>query len=168
MLSTAVHATISRFACIRYSASLLQPTPTLPLVLKVAHHHHAASGRPLICTPMPPPVHFAVRIAVRIASIVRSTSAGTRARSGLMVASTHSSCERPAWGTSWKSLGVFNLYSLCKQWTVFLFRASSLDVLLSVAMPHPICHCWCDSSAVCHLRHRPRTATSGVLCSSST
>jgi hypothetical protein len=29
-----------RFACIRYSASLLQPTPTLPLVLKVAHHRH--------------------------------------------------------------------------------------------------------------------------------
>ena len=67
-----------------------------------------------------------------------------------------------------KSLGVFSLYSLCKQWTVFLFRALSLVVLLSVAMTRPICHCWCDSSAVCHLRHRPRTATSGVRCSSST
>ena len=29
-----------RFACIRYYVSLLQPTPTLPLVLKVTHHHH--------------------------------------------------------------------------------------------------------------------------------
>ena len=32
MLSAAVHATISRFACIRYSVLLLQPTPTLPLI----------------------------------------------------------------------------------------------------------------------------------------
>ena len=39
-----------------------------------------------------------------------------------------------------------------------LFRSLSLAVLLSDAVAHPVCHCWCDSSAVCHLRHRPRTA----------
>ena len=40
-----------------------------------------------------------------------------------------------------------------------LFRSLSLAVLLSDAVAHPVCHCWCDSSAVCHLRHRPRTAS---------
>ena len=55
-----------------------------------------------------------------------------------------------------KSLGVFSLYSLCKQWTVYPFRALSLVVLLPVAMARPTCHRWCGSSylvAFVHVLH---------------
>ena len=65
-----------RFACTRYSVLLLQqPTPALALppgsegrrrtTTTRSTHHHAALGLSLICTPMLPPVHLAVRLRRR-------------------------------------------------------------------------------------------------------
>ena len=76
-----------RFGFVSYSVLLLHCAPTLPLVLRSrttaihSTHYRVALGLSLICTPMLPPVHLAVRFRRRRYAFTDSAQLSRNVRS---------------------------------------------------------------------------------------
>jgi len=76
-----------RFGFVSYSVLLLHCAPTLPLVLRSrttairSTHYRATLGLSLICTPMLPPVHLAVRFRRRRYAFTDSAQLSRNVRS---------------------------------------------------------------------------------------